>query len=107
MTGQQSLVAAGGVGLILANMWTGPQRAELGAIFGGAGTNVDPHKALVQVAGEVLFVLVAVILAGLGDGWGTAMSVAIVGLFVLWAINHYGSGTQHRATTTTIGGAAA
>lgn len=106
MTGTQSVVAAGGIGLIVANMWTGTQRKELAAIFGGPAASVPPHTALVQLAGEMLFVVVATILAGLSSNWGTAMAVAIVGLFILWAINHYGAGTKP-ATSQTTGGVVA
>jgi hypothetical protein len=103
MTGQQTVVAAGGVGLILANMWVGnnSQRAEISGIFSGNGPSA--HSTLVTLAGEMLFVLIATILAGLSSSWGNAIAVAIVALFVIWSINHFGSSSTAK-TTGTAGG---
>jgi hypothetical protein len=98
MNGVQTVVAAGGVGLVVANMWTGTQRQQVAQMFGG-GSAPSAHTALVQLAGEMLFVVVATILAGVSDVWGALMAVVIVGLWLLWAMNHYGA-----KTTPVMGG---
>lgn len=94
MNGTQSLVAAGGIGLVIANYWTGPAKAQVSSgAFQKGGDVAAAHGQIKIIAGELLFVGVATLLAGLGDTWATAMVVLIVALFTLWAINHYGGGT--------------
>ena len=39
-------------------------------------------------------------LAGVGDNWGLAMGAVVVGLWILWGINYFGSG-QHAAGSST------
>lgn len=91
MNGKQSVVAAGGVGLIVANFWTGPGRpAIVGGLFDKNGDPAAAHAQIKMLGGELLFVAVAALLAGISDGWGSAMAVLVVALFVLWAINRYG-----------------
>jgi hypothetical protein len=93
MNGAQSLVAAGGIGLVIVNYWTGPARHQVAGVFDQGGDVSAAHGQLKIVAGELLFVAGATLLAGLGDTWATSMVVLIVALFVLWAINHYGGGS--------------
>lgn len=97
MTGQQTIVATGGLGLVVLNYWTGPNRATVaGGLFNPGGNTTAARKALVSLGGELLFVVVASVLAGISDSWGTAMVAVIVALFILWAINHYGGQTGTR-----------
>lgn len=88
-TAKQSLVAAGGIGLIVANYWTGPARSTItGGLFGSGDTGAA-HSQLGVMVGELLFVIVAAILAGISDAWGTAMVAVIAALFILWSIHHF------------------
>lgn len=105
MNGLQTLVGAGGVGLVAANFWFGGQRSTVSAGLFGSGDPGVAHKALVTLGGEMLLVVVLVVLAGISDAWAAAMAVVIVGLAILWAINHYGSSSSSSQTKT--GGAPA
>lgn len=105
MNGAQTLVGAGGVALVATNFWTGGQRGSVSAGLFGSGDPGVAHKALLTLGGEMIFVVVLTILAGLGDTWGAAMAVAIVGLWILWAINHYAP-TSTSGTKSAQGGAA-
>lgn len=90
MTTRQSLVGAGGIALLVANFWTGEARATVsGGLFAKDGNPAAAHRELKVIGGELLFVAVATLLAGISDAWGTAMVAVIVALFVLWAINHF------------------
>lgn len=94
MNGKQNVVAAGGLGLILANFWLGGARKTVtaGTINKGATTDqtAAAHLEIKKFAGELLFVGVAVLLSGWSDTAGSAMIAVIVALFILWAINHFG-----------------
>jgi hypothetical protein len=95
VSGKQNLVAAGGLGLIAANFWLGGARQTVSAgLTKGAapGTATNAHTEIKRVALELLFVGVAVVIAGASDGAASAMLAVIVALFVLWAINHYAPG---------------
>lgn len=90
MQGKQTFVAGAGAALVLVNFWTSPQRST---IIGGIYGNGDPataHQGLIKLGGEILFVVVATILAGLSDNFATIMVLVIVALFILWAMHHYG-----------------
>lgn len=104
MNGYQTVVGAGGVGLVALNFWLGGQRSQVSAGLFGSGDPGVAHKALVTLGGEVLLVVVLTVLAGISDAWAAVMAVLIVGLGILWAINHYGSSSSSSAKT---GGAAA
>lgn len=107
MDGKQSVVAVGGVGLVLANYWIGGARGKVSAgLFNPGGDVAGAHRQLVTFAGELLFVGVATVLAGVSDSWASAMVAVIVGLWILWAIHHY-SGGQPAQLTVVQGGAAA
>lgn len=82
------LVGAAGAGLLLANEWAGPNRGVLGGILWDKGADpAEAHAALKRLAGELLFLTVLVLLAGIGGGWATATLAAIAALWVLWLIN--------------------
>jgi hypothetical protein len=99
VTGSQTFVGAAGVGLVAANFWFGSSKDTVSAGLFGSGDPTAAHKALVGLGGEVAFVIVATVLAGISGSWAAALSVIMVGLFILWAINHFSS-----AKTTTSGG---
>lgn len=108
MTGAQSLVGLGGVGLVGANFWFGGDHPTVSAGLFGSGDPGAAHGALLRLGGEMLLVVVITVLAGVSDTWGTAMAVAIVGLWILWAINHYAKGGVQgtKGSTQTGGGTA-
>ena len=90
MSGNQTIVAAGGAGLLLVNYWTGPDRKTINdGLFNSSGDVGAAHHALIRYAAAAAAVLVATLLAGISDSWGGAMVAVIVALFILWAINHY------------------
>lgn len=93
MSGQQGLVAVGGIGLIGANYWLGGARqtVKAGALTPGATTaqTTAAHQQLKTVLIELMFVGVGVLLAGISDAAGSAALAVLVALGVLWAINHY------------------
>lgn len=101
MNGQQQVVAAGGAALVLANFWLGGARGTVstGVFNGGASAQqtADAHSELKKFAGELAFVAVATLLAGLSSQAGTAMVAVIAALFLVWAMNHF---TSPDATTT-------
>lgn len=99
MTGSQTLVGAGGVGLVFANFWFGGDRPQVSASLFGSGDPGTAHTALVKLGGEMLLVVVLTVLAGLSDQWGSAMAVVIVGLAILWAINHYSKSSTPQSAT--------
>lgn len=89
----QTLVAAGGIGLIAANYWLGgaKQTVTAGTLTKGASADATAasHTEIKKVAAELLFVGVATLIAGISDAAASAMLAVIAALFVLWAINHY------------------
>lgn len=100
MNGSQTLVGAGGVGLVIANFWFSPAKSQTSAGLFGSGDPAVAHKAILGLGGEILFVIVATMLAGISQTWATVMTLVIVGLGILWAIHHYSKST----TSTTPGG---
>lgn len=107
MTGAQTLVGAGGVGLVAANFWFGGSHQTVSAGLFGSGDPGAAHSALLGLGGEMLLVVVLTVLAGLSDAWGTAMAVVVVGLAILWAINHYAGSGSSTSGATKQGGATA
>ena len=99
MNGKQSLVGYGGAGLILADFWIGGQRGTVAAGLFGSGDSASAHAALLKLGGEALLVVVLTILSGVSDSLGSVMAVVIVALWVLWAINHYGSSSPTKTQT--------
>lgn len=83
MSAQQQIVGAAGVGLIVANAWTGPQRAQLAGLAGGSGSTADAHTALKHLGAEAVGVGVLVLLAG---GNAQAAGAAAIVLACLWLI---------------------
>jgi hypothetical protein len=90
MTGSQSIVGFGGAGLIFANFWFGNDKGTVAACLFGKGDTASTHRVLLTLGGEMMFVLVATVLSGASESIGTVMAVLIVGLWILWAMHHYG-----------------
>lgn len=92
MTGKQSAVAVGGLGLVAVNYWTSAQRT---AVVNTLWDKRDPsaaHRALLGIGGELLLVGVLAFAAGQSDALGAGMIAIIVSLWVLWAMGYYGRG---------------
>lgn len=118
MTGTQTIAGLAGAGLIVTNWWTGNQHAPIVGVLSKSANGKQlaaAHTSLVEIGGELVFVLVAVVIAGTGPGAGKAVVAAIAALWILWAIHHYG-GTKSGASSTpstpkkisgTVAGAAA
>lgn len=91
-----AIVGAGGTTLVVLNLLTGPNRKTLsdGILTPGptAAQTKAAHGLLIRIAGALLFVVGASIMAGISSNWDKAITVLIVALFVLWAINRYGKG---------------
>ena len=102
MTGAQTLAGAAGAGLVLVNEWQGDgRRALAGVVWDRDADPAAARAALVRIGGELLFVVVAVVLAGLGGHWPAFITAMLVALWVLWAVNRHGGG---RAPKTPGGG---
>lgn len=100
MNGSQQIVGLGGMGLIAVNFWTGPQRSDIGPLLAGQSAP-NSHAAFREIGAELLFVVIATALAGVGGSWGTAMAAVVIGLFILWGIQHYTTPHPAKAATTT------
>lgn len=95
MNGAQTAAGAVGLGLVAADFWTSQQRPTITAgIFGTGASAADAHRQLKLVGAELLFVAVAVLVAGISDQAGKAMVAVLVALAVIWAINHYSKGSN-------------
>lgn len=87
MSAQQQLVGAAGIGLVVANVWTGPQRKSLAGVLGSSTAAVDTaaaHKTAKAIGGELLGVGALVLLAGASSSAGNAALIVLVALWVLW-----------------------
>lgn len=92
MDGAQSLVGVGAAGLLLANEWHSADRGLFGGVLWSKGTDpTEAHKALVRVGGELVFILVAIMLAGVSSTWAAVVGVMVAALWVLWLINRHGA----------------
>lgn len=105
MSAQQQLVGAAGVGLVVANAWTGTQRTDLAQLFGtpAPGAAVDgfaPHHAAKAIGAELIGVTALVLVAGAGTSAGNAALAAIACLWLLFLAQHYGT-PQRRTKTLT------
>lgn len=93
MTGDQTLVAAGGGALVLLNLWTSKDRTTISSgVFNSSATASQitaAHKLLIRYGGALLFVGVATLMAGVSKSAGTAFVAIIGGLFLVWAMNKY------------------
>ena len=91
MDGKTSLVAFGGLSLVLANAWTS------GILQDFAHGQTPKHSARLpwyqtpwgQVGYEVIGVVVATFIAQAGDGAANVFLVVIGGLWLLWLIHHF------------------
>jgi hypothetical protein len=95
MSTKQSLIAAAGLGLTGVVFWTGTQRPAVSALVWN-GDSSGSGKVLLQIGGELTFVFVLWLLAGQSDGAGMAALAFIVGLWLLWAIQHYAKTPTHK-----------
>lgn len=91
MDGKTSLVAFGGLSLVLANAWTSGILQDL------AHGQTPKHPAgqhwyqtpWGQVGYEVIGVVVATFIAQASDGAANVFLVVIGGLWLLWLIHHF------------------
>jgi hypothetical protein len=99
-SGKQTLIGAGGAGLLLVNFWTGPDRATVQAAI--LNPHASPaqrsagHAELVKFGAALLVLVGAVIAAGVSDAFGTAAAYALAALWVLWLINRTAPATVSR-----------
>lgn len=102
MDGKASFVAFAGLGLVAANLWTGPEKAALDQLSNG---NFSAGLTALKSTGlELVLIIVATFVAGTGDNAANIMLVLIMGLWLLFLINRFGSGrpaTFGSGTTTT------
>jgi hypothetical protein len=105
VSGTQQVVAAGGIGLLLVNFWTGPDRATIsGGLFNSGATAAQTtaaHKELVKFGGALIFVGVASLLAGVSRSWGASLVAVMLGLWILWAMHHFGGAGAKPSTGST------
>lgn len=86
MAGYQTVVGLGGIALVGLNYWDGAQRTAISPVLSGKGSVSDAHSEFKQIGAELVFVIVATVLAGLSPGWGMGMAAVIVALFILFGI---------------------
>lgn len=87
MDGGQAFVGAAGVGLVLTDYWLGSARSAISGSIFGSGNTVQAHGDLKVLGGELLFVVIATVLAGISTSWASVMAVVIVALWILWTIH--------------------
>lgn len=90
MSGSQQLAGAMGVGLIAANLWTGPQHTQLADLFTTQGDPAAAHPALKTLGLEILGVGALVLVAGSSEGAGHIAVIVLVALWVLWLFRRSG-----------------
>lgn len=89
MSAQQQLVGAAGIGLVVVNAWTGPQRQQLAGMFAPkAPDTADAHKAAKQIGAELIGVAVVTLLAGSSGPAGNAAAAIAVALWIVWLARH-------------------
>jgi hypothetical protein len=95
VSAQQQLVGAAGLGLVVANAWTGQQRHDLAAILGsGDGGDVAAAHAAARAVGvELLGVGALVLLAGSAGAAGNAAFAIIAALWLVWLMRRHGTTT--------------
>lgn len=90
-SGAQTIVGAGGAGLLALNFWTGPTRKIMNdGLFNSGASSAQKQAAknqLVKVGAAALFVVIATLLAGTSAGTGRVMATMVAALFVLFLIN--------------------
>lgn len=101
MDGTQQLVAVGGLGLVGVNYWTSAQRSAIGSTVWNGKAPAAARSALLAIAGELLLVFILTMVAGQSDSLAYGMLAILAALWVLWSMQHYGSGGAKRSTTTT------
>lgn len=91
----QQLVGAAGIGLVIANAWTGRQRKDLAPIFDSSFPREADNlskRAAKEIGAELLAVGVLVLLAG---GSAAASGAALAVIAALWLVF-----LLHRTPTT-------
>lgn len=108
MNGKQGLVALLGLGLVAANLWTGPQKQALQGLAGGKLSDLSELKV---VGAETLGVFVMAFVAGLSDQVANVILVFTIGLWILFAIRATAAGktiplsfAKTSSSTNTTGG---
>lgn len=101
MSAQQSMVAVGGLGLVGANFWFGPQRQSLDSLIWQGQASSTAKTSLLQIAGELVLILIMYLFAGESDQTGLAMVVVVI---TLWILFYMSRETPTTATTTTTKG---
>lgn len=84
MSGQQSIVAVGGVGLIGATFWMSGQRTSLDGLIWNKQSSPQAKSSLLQIAGESILVLILYLVAGGSDDAGNVSVVILVTLWILF-----------------------
>jgi hypothetical protein len=84
MGAEQSMVAVGGIGLIGATFWKSSQRTSLDNLVWHGQSSPAAKKALLQVAGESVLVLILYLVAGQSDTLGLSMVVVVLTLWILF-----------------------
>jgi hypothetical protein len=98
MNTQQTLVAYGGMGLIVGNFWTTQRHVFAAGAFNSSASTTEQesaHSTLVKIGAEVVFVAVATLLAGTSKSAGNAMAAIIAALAIVWLIKW----SSNRTTT--------
>lgn len=84
------VVGAAGAGLIGANLFAGPQRAQLAPLWSGTGDLSGAHTVAKAVGTEVLAVGALTLWAG-NSSTGAKAALAILGcLWVVWLVRYSG-----------------
>lgn len=100
MDGKQTGVAFIGLGLVVANLWTGPEKSAVPNIAAGNFSSSLPQ--LKNIGLELLGVVVLTVIAGISDASANVALVIVIGLALLWAITRYSS--KSSTAKTPIGG---
>lgn len=85
MSGAEDAVGLAGLGLIVVNAFTGPQRAALDPIISGDGSldSVAAHKALMEIGAEIAGVVVLILVARTNNGSKPAVAI-VASLWLVW-----------------------
>lgn len=92
MNGSQQIAAALGGGLIAANFWTSQRHIFTTGALNSSASSSDTaaaHTVIRNVAVEILFVGLGVLVAGVNGKAGGAVVAALLALWIVWLITHY------------------
>jgi hypothetical protein len=89
------MVAVGGLGLVGANFWFGPQRQSLDSLIWDGQPSATAKTSLLQIGGEMVLLLILYLLAGESDQLGLAMVTIVITLWILFYMSREtGTSTQ-------------